>query len=230
MATMQVWPRRESAGCAIAVALSLLLLLSSAIVGAQSGKRDRKGNRPPKSSKSASVPHRGVLVFPTDSRSASAVPLADVVTEVVKSRFSASDRYDAISYSSAQPSVRRALNEHTLSQKDASPPYDDVAKVQKLAEYSGYDMVVTSSIDDYEYDAATHKATISLGILIIDFSAKPAVKRSFADTVMPAMKSADDIEAATKATRELAERGMTQLLEPAKPAAPPTAKNGSGTQ
>lgn len=180
---------------------------------------------------------RIVLVFPVDAKGAAAEQLSDVVTDVEKSRLSATGQYGGISFLTSLPSIRRAVGEQSLTPSDVQPPFATRAKAQKLTTTAGYDLGVISSLDQYEYNADKQNVSIVLSIQMIDFAQDPPRSYTAADSVTTAPKSAKnatDTAAAEEATRNLTEKLMTNVLNSAtgakspSPTAAPTGKAPMG--
>jgi len=171
---------------------------------------------------------RLLLLFPIDGDSGTAPSLTDLVNDVVKGRLATSSDYDVGVYRSSLASIRRALKEGSVSVKGANAPFDSVSKVQTLMKLAGYDLAVNGSID-YSYDASHHQATVSLTLGMIDLAGGKVTARNFADSVTTpenSVKTSDDLDAVTQATRKLTETLMTRLLEPP-PAPSKDGKTGS---
>jgi hypothetical protein len=186
-----------------------------------SKKSTQKDAKPPKKSRGPAVPKRDILVFPTDTKGGPSDAVGGIITDVIKGRLEASELYQPSTFSVASPTFRRALTEQTLVAKDVKPPYDTNAKVQKLTQFAGYNIAVTASIDDYEYDAAKQQVSIVVTVTLIDFSSGKPQPRPFGDsaaTDVKAVKDQSDTGPVITVARNLTEKIMTELLKPAKPA------------
>lgn len=188
-------------------------------------KAPKKSGKSSKSNKVSNVVKRIVVVFPVDAKG-TAENLSDIVTDVEKARLSTSGLYSGISFLTSLPSVRRSVNEQSLTQTDILPPYAMRTKAQKLTMAAGYDVAIVSSLDSYEYSADNQNVTMVLTIQMIDFSGATPKNYTAADTVTTAAKSAKnatDTTAAEAAARALAEKLMTSVLNSAMGTKPPAA-------
>lgn len=206
----------------------LALILSIGCITSAQAQR-RKGG---KQKKSPEIPKRVLLLFATDYHGDKAAVAGGVVSDVVKSRLATSDRYEPSSFRSSNASIRRAVIEHTLTEKDVSPPFDSNQKIQKLMQIAGYDLALSSSLEDFTYDAAKHCVTVAISLTMIDLTRPKSKITSLADFVTTpdnSVKAADD-PAAEAAARNLVEKLMTQLLEKsaAPPSPQPTSKGKTG--
>lgn len=159
-----------------------------------------------------------VLVFPLDAKG-TGEQLSDIVTDVIKSRLELSGKYTGISYLTSLPSIRKAVNEQTLSQTDVQPPFTSRTKVQKLAATAGYNFAIVSSLDQYDYNADTQNVSIVLSITLTDFSSGTPKNFTAAEPVTTAAKSAKnatDTVAAEAAVRALTEKLIASVLNSAK--------------
>lgn len=159
---------------------------------------------------------RIVLVFPVDAKGQAAEQITDVITDVEKARLSATGQFGAVSFLTSLPSVRRAVSEQSLTNADVNPPFATLAKAQKLTTTAGYDAAIISSLDSYEYNADDQNVSIVLSIQLIDYSGSTPRSFTAADSVKTAAKSAKnatDTTASGDATRNLAERLMTDVLK-----------------
>lgn len=210
-------------------ALAGLLLGSSAqLSGAQSDSEKRPAQKAGASAKSKSKDKNAqanlpaVLVYPPDSKGSASAPLVDVVTEVEQSRLMTSGSYRGLLYQRSMPSIRRAVLDQTLSAEAVHPPFDDNAKVTRLTRFIGYSLLLVGSIESYEYDADKKQVSLILSGRLMDISGeKPRVLRSSIISEQgPANpdKSAKEETLAPKVAREAAEKLMTDLLQPVKPA------------
>jgi hypothetical protein len=187
-----------------------------------SGKADSKDSKSAKKPKGPAVPKKDILVFPADTKGGPSDQLAGIIGDVIKGRLEGSELYQPNAFSLSSPTFRRALAEQTLLPKEVKPPYDTNAKVQKLTQFAGYNYAVTSSVDDYEYDAAKQQVSISITVILIDFSSGKPQPRPYGDsatTAAKAVKDASDTAPVINLARDLTEKIMTEILKPAKPAA-----------
>lgn len=234
-ATQSTWPfgNIQKVFCGLA-ALTLLLSgpcivpgnaqSSSQSDGAMNDSKKAQKTKPPKkttgkgkSNKASNAVKRIVVVFPVDAKGASE-SLSDIITDVEKARLSTSGQYSGISFLTSLPSVRRSVNEQSLTQTDILPPYAMRTKAQKLTMAAGYDVAMVSSLDSYEYSADNQNVTMVLTIQMIDFSGTTPRNYTAADTVTTPAKSAKnatDTMAAETAARSLAEKLMTSVLNSA---------------
>lgn len=171
-----------------------------------------------KSSKTMGMQRR-VLVFPPDTKGGVSDQLTDIVSDVEQARLALSNDYRSAYFTIALPTIRRALLESSLSTGDTSAPFDDLTKAKKLAQIAGYDMVLVTSIDDYQYDAAKKKISLVMSARLIDLSKDKPVIRSAGESAASAdnaAKSEKDIAPALQVARDLTEKIMSDILKPAK--------------
>ncbi len=188
-----------------------------------------------KGSKNGYEAKRTVLVFPVDATGAAALQLSDVITDVEKSRLSATGTFGPVSFLPSLPSIRRSVTEQSLTPADVAPPFAVTYKAQKLTAAAGYDAALISTLISYEYNADEQNVTMVLSVQMIDYSGPTPVSSTAADTVKTAPKSAKnatDTTAATEAARTLTEKLMTSVLKsamtPKSAAAAGTAPAGAG--
>lgn len=227
---------RRLALAGMAAAFSISLLGAFASTGEAQYKPDNKAKTNKKSNRSANAeeekPKRVVLVFPPDATAPASTEasgpdtfkpeqLADIVVEVIQGRLRTSGDYRSIYYSRSLPTIKRAVNEQTLSAADASRPFAQDEKVKRLADLSGQDMVIVTSIDDYQYDADKNQVSLVMSARLLDF--KGGVKKVVATageslTGPEAPRTKKEVDVAVDTARRLTETLMAQLLRPAKPA------------
>jgi len=172
-----------------------------------------------------------VLVFPPDTLQGSGDLTTDVVTEVEESRLNASHVYQALAFLRSLPTIKRSLNDATLTNPDVSPPFEDIVKLKKLAQAAGYNFVLSTAFDAYRFDPEKGQIHITLSARLIDFSGeKPKVQSATASGVTPE-KSAQhetDVAAARQLVRSLTGQLMDSLLPKTAPASSaPAARRGS---
>lgn len=171
-----------------------------------------------------------VLVFPPDTLAGAGDLTVDVITEGEESRLNASHAYQPLAFLRSLPTIRRGLNDGTLSNADVTPPFEDVPKLKKLAQAAGVNFVLATAFDTYHFDPEKGQIHITLNARLIDFSgAKPEVHNATAGGVTPE-KSAQhdtDVAAARQLVRSLTGQLMDSLLpKPAPASAAPAARRG----
>lgn len=229
-------PRRLRRAARLGFSVALAALLVTGFVrpaAAQSDSKDAKktkqDKKPPKSKTDKSSKNtvdvaslRKVLVFPADSKGGLSDQLLDIISEVEQGRLGTTGKYRSIYYVSSLPTVKRAVNEQTLSLADATPPFDSDAKVKRVAQIAGYDLVLVTSVDDYQYDADKQQVSLVMSARLIDYSGDKPVIRSVGESANTAEKAVkDEKDASGKAApatiqlaRDLTERLMNELLKP----------------
>ena len=161
------------------------------------------------------APQKIVLVFPTDAADSISSQLSDAVTDTVQGRLSASGNYQTVYFLKSLPTIKRALNDSTITPIDASKPFaEKEEKVKTLASLSGYPLSIVSSIDSYTYDKEKNQVGIILSVRLVDFSGEKPVVIGAAATSdeSPAGGNAKEVTIATQLARKLAEKVMTQIL------------------
>ena len=143
--------------------------------------------------------------------------LSDIITDVEKARLSTSGKYSGISFLTSLPSVRRAVNEQSLTAADIQPPYATRTKAQKLTQAAGYDTAVISSLDSYEYNADNQNVTMILSIQMIDFSGATPRNYTAADTITTPAKSAKNATDTAAAETQGLRRASSKSPRPSKP-------------
>lgn len=212
---------------ASAVLAALLVFGSRAPMAAQSGANGQKPAGPTKTRNrrgKSTVPLTIVVVFPVDTKGGASDQVADVITDVERSRLNTTERYDPFTFVRGLPSIQRALSTQTLNPEDVQSPFDNTAKLIRLMGVLNYPMALVSSIDAYQYDADTQQMTFILSGRLVDFSGqKPRVIRQVTvtgETPKNLPHPAREGLVAELVARDATEKLMSDLLVPPKPAAP----------
>jgi len=146
---------------ALTALLAAVCLQTAASAAPQAGK----GNL-------AQATKKLLLVFPTDVVAANvpgADQASDLITGVLADRAIISGLYSVTRFYKTLPTVSRLHDDQQLTDADVSSPFnEDARKATKIAKLSGYDLVLISSVDDYEYDADGKVATVHLSASIVD--------------------------------------------------------------
>ncbi|HLK57057.1 MAG TPA: hypothetical protein VKU00_10855 [Chthonomonadaceae bacterium] len=214
-------------GCLYGLLLALITSLTVGVLGTAQGRTSPK---PPKNSmKNAgpTVPSRIIMVFPPDTKGGMSEVVSDSITDVERARLIASRKYRSVLFTRAIPTIRMGLVEQTISQTDVSHPFDDDAKLKKLAQYADYDLVLATTINDYQYDDKTNSVSVVLSIRMIDYSGEKPVVRSVGASMSSPENPAGNPrheKIADSLIRNLTEKLMTDLLSP-KPTTNPSAQN-----
>lgn len=190
---------------------------------AKKGKSAHKDNGKRGRQSMVQVDKPVVLVFPPDTKGGPSDQLVDVILDVEKGRLIGTQKYGALTFNANLSSVRRALNEQSIASTDTTPPFDSLSKSQKLASLTGYKYVLTTSLDDYQYDADKQQITVIMTVKLVDFTGTSPRIVSIGDSASSAPKAArdaNDIGPALDVTRSLTEKLMTQVLSPTRAAAP----------
>lgn len=192
-------------------------LLAAACIAAFAAPPPGKGKTPP------APPPENLLLFPTGAASGVPASITRVVSDVVKGRLAASGKYAVDEFSVSNPTVRRALSDHTISRADATPPFDTASKIRRLSNMLGYRLAVTSSVDAYDFDPAQHRVLAAVTVSLLDLTgAKPHTGTSAQSITTAANSTGDaaDTSAAEQAVRTEVEKMMTSILKPPAPAPP----------
>ena len=207
-------------------ALSLTLLLSANPASAQ--KKDKK---PPKEAPQApkAEPKR-IMLFPTDYQEGTkASTLTDAIERSITRRLGENDQYAVTAFFPAMSLIKRALIQRQIEKKDVEHPYDKLDKAKKLADIAGYNLVILSSINDYQYDATKKQITLDISIRIIDFAGeKPAVLTYVAETATSKTSTeanATEEKIALDFARDFIEKLMKDVLKPKATDKPKEAEN-----
>jgi hypothetical protein len=195
--------------------LACVLLLCIGLIGpAKAQESSKKSSAPP--AKNSTVPVRNVLVFPTDTKGGVSDQVADDIVNVVESRLGLTKIYAPVEFLPSIPTVKLAISEQTLTQADVKKPFDSDSKLKKLSGVTGYDLVLVSSIDDYEYDSAKNVVSVVMSARLIDYSGAKAVVRSAAQSATSSGKdgNAPEIKVATELVRSLMDKLMTAIITP----------------
>jgi hypothetical protein len=177
------------------------------------------------------LPTRTILVFPPDTKGGASDQLTDVITNTEQGRIGLTTNYQSLFFIRSIPSVRRALSEASLTTADISHPFDSDAKLKRVSQNAGYDMVLVTSIDDYTYDAAKNQVNMTISARLIDFSGdKPIVRAAAESGKSPdGTSNIPEVKLALGVARSIADRLMTQLLTPGKRTPTPAPSTGAST-
>lgn len=216
--------RRISFALLLTFALSLALPNTHLPAYAQ-GKKKKEKEAPP----APKAEPKRILQFSTDyAEGSKAANLADSVERGISRRLVANDEYSVTMFYAAMPLVKRGLIDHVIDKKDIEKPFDKTEKAKKLAALAGYNLVVLSSINDYQYNEDKKQVTLDISIRIVDFSGeKPAVVKFVAETATsPADAGKDKAEdkIALDFVRDLVEKLMKDVMKPKNTTPAPTDK------
>lgn len=216
----------------IAIRFGLLYLcaamLSMSFIHAVSAQNKKQKSNSSKKETPA-VATRRVLVFSPDAKGGVSEQIADDITSVEVSRLDATHLYEPVNFLASIPTIKLALNEQTLSQSDVKHPFDNDTKLKKLSDASGYDLVLVSSVDDYEFDPVKNQVNLVISARLIDYSGAKAVVRSAgASGSSPANPTGNQSEYKMAATvaRSVTDKLMNDILNPKPPTKP--ADTGAG--
>lgn len=232
---VQYSPPQSPSRCAFGLKLraiamiGLTMAVSMTLLGASVNQTiaQGKGKQGKKPTPVVEAPKRVVVVFPPDVTAStpgedkfSPDQLTDIVVDVIQSRLKTAGNYRTIFYSRSLPTVKRAINEQTLTAADADKPFSVDDKVKKLALLAGYDMVIVSSIDDYQYNADKNQVSLVMSARLIDFAGGSKVVRAAGESVTSAEapKTKKQLDVALETARSLTETLVNQLLRTSKPA------------
>jgi hypothetical protein len=208
--------RRRLSGHQTAVlSLAFAILIGVVCTGSATAQdSSKKKSNPPV--KSQDMPPRNVLVFPTDTKGGVSDQVADDAVNVVKSRLSLTKMYSPLEFLTSIPTVKLALSEQSLTLADVKKPFDSDPKLRKLSGITGYDLILVSSIDDYEYDAAKNQVSIVMSARLIDYAGAKAVPRSAAQSATSPADTGNtpELKIATDLVRSLMDKLMTAILTP----------------
>ena len=183
-------------GCALT--LSLLAGLAHPAVAQQQDSKSKKSDKA-KNDKQKSASHTAsasaktapgarkvVLVFPSDTKGGVSDELVDTISEVEKSRLQAAGGYRSVYFLPSLAVIRRALTEQTLNAQDVRSPYDNENKLKKLVQLTGYNMVLVSSVEDYQFDADSKVVNLVMSARLVDYSTEtPTVRSAARGSVVP---------------------------------------------
>ena len=197
----------------LATACGMVLGIGSIGLAQAQDSSKTKGTPP---AKAPTVPARNVLVFPTDTKGGVSDQIADDVVSVEQSRLSLSKVYSPIEFLISIPTVKLAISVQTLTPAEVRKPFDSDSKLKKLSGITGYDMVLVSSIDDYEYDAAKNQVSVVMSARLIDYSGAKTVVRSAAQSATSPANAGNtsELKIATELVRSLMDKLMTAILTP----------------
>lgn len=229
---------RLKRGFIVGLQYALIASLTIGVLGAVQAKP-----KPPKSDKGGKAkppvkpdnmagtmaPERVVLLFAPDTKGGVSEVVSDTITDVERGRLLATHLYRTINFSRSLPTVRLGMVEQSISQTDVNHPYDVDSKLKKLAQYSNYDMVLATTINDYQFDDKTNSVSIVMSIRMIDYSGeKPVVRSAGASMSSPENPTGNPRQEkiADNLVRSLTEKLMTDLLNP-KPVTKPSAEGAA---
>ena len=170
--------------------------------------KEKKSNKP--------VEVRRVLMFPPDLPSPAGISdqLTDDILRVVQRRLEATGNYYATPFLRSLPTVKRAVNEGTLTAGDTDRPFN-IVKIKRLAQIGGYSMVFWPSVTSYAYDADKHQVTLGLSLSLYDYAGeKPIVRTAAEDLTVTGDASKTEVALALNTARDLTEKLMTELFKP----------------
>ncbi len=177
--------------------------------------------QPPKTASTDKKPKaepRRVLVLPIDTKSERAEALTDAFNAIITRRLTDKDAFEVTAFDINAPLIKRALIDRQLDKKDAKKPFDNVIKAKKIAGIVGQNLVLLTSIGDYQYDEAKRQVTLDITLRLVDFSGeKPKVEKYVAETATSpenVSKEKDEAKIAQDLLKELAEKLMKDLLKP----------------
>ena len=208
---------------------ALIAALAVGVLGAAHAQAKKPGKKPDKGMTMPMGSGRVIMVFPPDTKGGVSELVSDSVTDVERARLLTAHMYRAVYFSRAIPTIRLGLVEQTISQTDVSHPYDVDSKLKKLAQLANYDMVLATTINDYQFDDKTNSVSIVMSVRLIDFSGeKPVVRSAGASMSSPENPAGNPKQEkiADTVIRNLTEKLMTDLLNP-KPATKPSAESGT---
>lgn len=229
--TRPLWQDLLVAGMALALILASTAILPPHPAQAQSRPRQKKPGR------MEEAPRRVVLVFPPDVANTETSDdgfnpeqLTDIVVDVIQSRLKSVGGYRTVYYSRGLPTIRRAVIEGTITTAEADRPFAPDEKVRRLAQLTGHDLVLVSSIDDYQYDPEKNQVTLVMSARLIDFAPEKKAIRAVGESMTgpEAPKGKKQLEVALEAARTLTEKMINELLRPAKPASEQKPQEPSG--
>ena len=197
---------RSCLHCAAAVALFLVV---SPVVRAQ--KLD-SGQSP--------TPKLTVMVMPVDTANATAAELSDTVSSVEVSRLQLTHKFKPSIFTAGLPPIQRARLEGTLTVADTSAPWNDDAKLKKLAAFLSADAALVVSISDYSYDPDKHQVSLIMSARLVTYGGKKPVVRTGAEsmsTAAGAVHAPDDVLAVVATARDLTDKLMSDVLMAPKP-------------
>jgi len=177
----------------------------------------------------------GAVLDPT--KTPQAKETQDIVTDAVR-KYLGKGGVGVVTYSNRLPSIQRAVAEgqNLKAEVAAKGPGDDPRVAQQIASIAGASEYITASVDNYQYDAATHRATFNLSLTRNDANGRAIA--SFAEKAVgeapgDVAPSFQEGSAIARAAEVVAEQGIRTLYPqsaallnpPAKPASKKKSKS-----
>lgn len=171
-----------------------------------------------------------LMIFPYAIAGAQGRNPSDAVTQFSSDLFSlvgdglaANRAYSVIKFEPRIASIRRAVKEQKIEEKEVLSPIDTdpagKARAQKLAKLTGTDLAVLGSIDKYAYKAGRSQpgqpatpGQVDMGatLLLIDVSSGKELYR-FIATGQSVLDDPNELAIGTAATYDLAEKLLTDI-------------------
>jgi hypothetical protein len=213
---------------ALGMPMALIALIALPLTARGQDKKSEEGGKKaeqsPKKEKSQKTPaepekpKRVILIFPTDTKGGITDQISDSILEAFRNRIGQSALYRGIVFQKSMPVIRRAVLDQSLTAAEIDKPYDQPDKMKKLAQFTRSDLVMVSSVDDYQYDADKNEVTMIMSARLVEYKGdKATVLAAAGDTGKSAAgtpKNKPEIRVAVDTAKELADRLIQQLLKP----------------
>ncbi len=178
-----------------------------------------------------------VLPFAPSQQVETAVPtaLGASLTRAMTSSLRNTGKFDVVRFTETNPSIQRAVEEGRLRQPDIIPPFEDTELAVRVGREIGAAYAIAGVIEDYNYDSAARKTSLSVSVQWIDVKTGRAVKTVAisAEGTGTATSTQDEVDAravsdaVNRVLQELA-LGEVNVVQPTTtPAKKPSVKRGS---
>lgn len=178
-----------------------------------------------------------VLPFAPSQQINTSVPtaLGASLTRAVTSSLRNTGKFEVVRFSEASPSIQRAVEEGRLRQPDLIPPFENTELAARVAREMGTAYAMAGVIEDYTYDATTHKTSLSVSVQWIEVATGRAVKTVAVSAEGTGTATSTQGEVDAKAVSEAVNRvlqelalGEVSVVQPAAaPGKKPAVKRGS---
>ena len=154
-----------------------------------------------------------VLPFAPSQQIDAVVPatLGASLTRAVTSSLRGNGKFDVVQFSAADPSIVRAVEERRLRTAQITPPFDDPEQAVQVARDIGTEYAMAGVIEDYNYDAAAHKASLTVSVQWLDVKSGRPLKTVAISTEATGGSASTQDEVNAKLVSEAVNRVLQEL-------------------
>jgi len=180
-----------------------------------------------------------VVVLPfgpsTQMRGSVAPTLGASLTRALSSSLRGTGKFDVIQFTTAHPSIARAVEEQRLRTAQVTPPFEDPEVAVQIAREMGTEYAIAGVIEDYTYDAGSQKATLAVSVQWLEAKSGQALKTVAISVEAQGSAASTQDEVDAKAVAEAVNRVLSELaigevsvVQPTQvPAKKPSVKRGN---